>query len=248
MVRPSSPPSFRLKAVLVLVAVVAFVVSPIWSPSFKGYDPTQFPNPVDAPAIQPAGWAFSIWSLIYLWLVAHALWGLLRHNDDAGWDRTRLPLLLSTGLGASWLVVATSMPWLATLQIWLMWALALWAMMRARDAGQPALCAGPIGLYTGWLTAASAVGTGVVLIGYNIGSEITVTLLMLCVVAAISLAIVLLARPPRTFAIAVIWALIGVIAANWGDGVVMLPASIFALALAAVAWRDLLPKAQAVGR
>ncbi|WP_406736828.1 hypothetical protein [Thioclava sp. GXIMD4215] len=223
--------TFRMKAILLFVATLAFVLSPLWSPSFKGYDPSMFPNPVDKPAVQPAGWAFSIWSLIYLWLVIHAAWGLFKRAEVSGWDQPRWPLFLSLALGASWLVVATSQPWLATLQIWIMWAAAVWAMARAPRTLESALLSWPISLYAGWLTAASAVGTGVVLIGYNIGSETVVTLLMLSLVAAISLTLILWLRPPRGYALGVIWALIGVIAANWGHDVIMLPACIYALAL-----------------
>ena len=40
-----------------------------------GYDPGQFPVVIARPSIQPAGYAFAIWGLIYAWLMAHAGFG-----------------------------------------------------------------------------------------------------------------------------------------------------------------------------
>ena len=50
----------RLKAVLVLVAAMAFVLSPFLAQPFTGFDPAQLPIPVDDPPIQPEGYAFAI--------------------------------------------------------------------------------------------------------------------------------------------------------------------------------------------
>ena len=67
----------RLAAVLVLTAGMAFAISPFLTDGFNGFTADQFPIPqVDAP-IQPAGWAFSIWGLIYVWLLIHAVFGMV---------------------------------------------------------------------------------------------------------------------------------------------------------------------------
>jgi hypothetical protein len=66
--------------------------------------------PVDDPPIQPAGWAFAIWGVIYLWLVASAGYGLFKRDVDPGWDATRWPLFVSLGIGASWIAVAMIAP------------------------------------------------------------------------------------------------------------------------------------------
>ena len=59
-------------AILVLTAAIAFAVSPLMVPGFNGFEPGQFPVPQEDPPAQPAGWAFSIWLLIYVWLIAGA--------------------------------------------------------------------------------------------------------------------------------------------------------------------------------
>ena len=65
------------KAAILFAAVLAFAISPLIVDPFTGYDPSAFPVLIERHPIQPAGWAFSIWGLIYVWLVAHGLFGIL---------------------------------------------------------------------------------------------------------------------------------------------------------------------------
>jgi hypothetical protein len=47
-----------LKAVLTLLAAIAFLLSPLLSSGFNGFSPGQFPIPQIDPPVQPAGYAF----------------------------------------------------------------------------------------------------------------------------------------------------------------------------------------------
>ena len=55
----------RLKSILVALAALAFAASPLLVPGFGGFDPNRFPVPQENPPVQPAGYAFAIWGLIY---------------------------------------------------------------------------------------------------------------------------------------------------------------------------------------
>lgn len=207
----------NIKPWLVLVAAIAFFVAPFVSPPFMGYDPGMFPVVIDRPYIQPAGYAFSIWGLIYGWLAVHAVFGVTRRVDDPVWDATRWPLAGSALLGAVWLAIAGAAPVTATVVIWVMLGLGLLALLRADPARDRWLLVVPIAIYTGWLSAAAAVSLGVVLAGYgwltNTGSAIA----MLALVLAIAVAVQLRKRGVSEYGATVIWALVGVIVANWGD-------------------------------
>ena len=72
---------------VISIIILAMVAAPALTPSFTGYDPATFPVRIDRPAIQPAGYAFSIWGLIYLWLLVHAGYGLFKRRDDAAFLR-----------------------------------------------------------------------------------------------------------------------------------------------------------------
>lgn len=221
----------KLKAVLVLVATIAFVLSPFLSQPFTGFDPAQMPIPVVRAPIQPAGYAFSIWGVIYIWLLAAAGFGLARRDTAPDWDRARWPLFASLAIGAGWIAVALTAPVMATLLIWAMLAGALWALFRApaRDLGWFAL---PVGLYAGWLTAASCVALGTVAIGYGLGGEMAISWIMLLI--ALLMAVALTRRLAlASYPIAVAWALVGVVVAN-GLTLFGITAALGALALLAL--------------
>lgn len=205
-----------MKAILVAVAALAFAVSPFFVP-FDGFDPTQYPIPQDNPPVQPAGYAFSIWGLIYLWLLLHGGFGLLKRDTDGIWDSTRWPLFISLAVGASWLAVAEVSPVMATILIWVMLISALVALFRSAGPDRWLLQA-PIAIYAGWLTAASFVSIGLLGAGYGIAfgqiGWAWVALLGALVFAA--LVQTRLGRAPE-YGLTLTWALIAVAIANWPD-------------------------------
>jgi hypothetical protein len=204
-------------AIIVALAALAFVLSPFVTSGFRGFEPSQFPVTQVDPPVQPAGYAFAIWGVIYLWLLLGAGYGLWRAADDPDWQAMRPPLALSLGVGAFWLAAANASPLLATGMIVVMTASAIVAMLRAGQ-NNPWMQAGPVALYAGWLTAATGVAIGVVLGGYGILSAQAAALLCLTAVLLIALS-VQSARPREWgYALAVIWALAGVIAANLHTG------------------------------
>lgn len=204
-------------ALLHLAAALGFVVSPLLSDGFNGFSPDQFPVPQDNPPVQPAGYAFALWGLIYLWLLAGAGYGLLRRADDAGWARARGPLVASLLIGAAWIPVANlSVPW-ATVMIWLMLGTALAALLRA-PRSDAAWLGAPVGLYAGWLTAASSVALGLVLAGYGWLPEVAAAVTALALALVIAVAVLTLRPGALAYAAGVIWALIGVVVQNMDDG------------------------------
>lgn len=199
-----------------VLAALAFVAAPALTPPFTGYDPGLFPVRVERPSIQPAGYAFAIWGLIYGWLLVHAGFGLLRRRDDPAFVRVALPLLLASVLGAVWLAIATTAPLLAEAAILLMAAFALIAYLRADPVQDRWLLAAPTAIFAGWLTAASAVSTGVLLAGYGVLTDTASALLMLAVVLGVALTVQTRRPTMPVYGATVVWAIVGVIAVNWG--------------------------------
>jgi len=228
----------RLKPVLVLLMALAFGLSPLLTPDFRGYDATQFPVRLDAPAILPAGYAFGIWGLIYLWLVLHAGFGLWKRADDPAWDGVRAPLILSLAVGAVWLYVAVRDPVWASVLIVLMLAGALVALLRAPAVPDRWLLLAPLAIYAGWLSAATGVSLGVLLAGFGWLPDTGAAVVMLGVVLALAVTVQLrLGRAPE-YALTVVWALVAVCARNGtGNLVVTGLAAAGCAVMLAVAWR-----------
>ncbi|TDT74881.1 hypothetical protein BDE40_1600 [Litoreibacter halocynthiae] len=217
-----------MKAWAVLIAAIAFVVSPLVTEGFAGFRPDQFPIPQDDAPVQPSGYAFSIWSVIYLWLLVSAGIGIWKHRDNPAWEAARLPLIASLAIGAFWIKVATlSVIW-ATVLIWAMLLTAIWALVAGRAIKPAWEFALPVGLYAGWLTAASCVSIGLLGAGYGIGGNAVMwALLMVGVAMLIGVLVQKQAFGIWTYALALAWALVGIMVRNGAEA---LSVTLFALA------------------
>lgn len=225
---------------LLALAAILFAAAPLLTPGFGGFDPDLFPVPqVDPPAV-PAGYAFGIWGLIYAWLVVATTFQALRRREAPDWAAMRPPLLVSLGIGVAWLSVALISPVWATILIWAMWLGAVLALRHspARDgwAGHA-----PVGLYAGWLTAASCVSLALLAAGYGWMSQFTAAVLALLLALGLSIGVMRLRPDAPFYPAGVIWALIAVVVGNLSGG----PAAVVALAgggavaLAALMMRNL---------
>ena len=231
-----------MKAILVLIAALAFAVAPFLSPDFGGIDPDRYPIPQLNPPVQPIGWAFSIWAPIYLWLVAHAVFGAVKCRKDAQWDKGRMALALSLAVGTIWLPVALVSPIWATILIWVMLITALVASYQIADAAPAWIAKWPVALYAGWLSAASFVSIGLLLAGFGFVGEFAAAVIALGLATAFAgfNAHRLKSWP---YAIAVSWGFVGIAVANIGSAMTLtiaaLVAAIIVLGISALPERSL---------
>lgn len=226
---------YRKNALLILLAALAFALSPLLSSGFNGFAPDQFPVPQIDPPVQPAGYAFAIWGLIYLWLIAGAAFGVWDRATDPDWEPMRPALGLSLLIGAAWIPVAQLSPLWATVLIWAMLGTALLALWRAGTADHGWLRA-PIGLYAGWLTAASCVALGLMLAGHGILSAQMAAYAGITLALLVALTMQALRPDTPSYPAAVIWALVGVIISNL-EGPNWAVLVLVAAGIALIGWR-----------
>lgn len=227
---------------ILAAATLAFLLSPTLTEPFMGYAPGSFPVEQVDPPVQPAGYAFAIWGVIYIWLGVMAAFAVLRRKADGDWQRVAIPLTLSLGPGAAWLWIAGFAPITATVLIFWMMGFAIWALLRAPKADRWWLQA-PVALYAGWLTAAAHVSLGVVLGGYGwLGATGAA---VLCILLALGVALAVLWRKPSApeYGVAVGWALIGIAVDNAGENTAVLSLALIGLVLVAAmaalgVWKD----------
>lgn len=225
-------------AAAALATALAFVASSFIVPDFGGFDADQFPVPQNDPPVQPAGYAFAIWGVIYLWLLAGTGFGLLRRATAGDWVDMRPPLVLSLAIGATWLPVASQSTLAALILIWAMLIPALLALFRA-----PLLdrwwARAPLGLYAGWLSAASFVALGLNAAGWGLIGEVQAAIL--CIIAATILAacVQIALQGVPEYGIAVAWAFVAIALANLSGGafIVLVLAVVAAVIMAILAIR-----------
>ena len=200
----------RTVAIATFLLTLTFALSPLLVPDFGGFDPDQFPVPQRNPPVQPAGYAFSIWGLIYLWLIAGMGFGAWKRREALDWHAMRLPLAVSLATGSIWLPVAMASPLWASGLIWVMLAGALLALFRAprRD---PWWAAVPVGIYAGWLSAASCVSLGLISAGYGLLDAQTAAFAFIFFALVLASGVQNQLRRVPAYGLAVIWALIAIV-------------------------------------
>lgn len=203
----------RGTAILSVLLCVTFAGSTFWVPDFGGFDADQFPIPQDNPPVQPAGYAFAIWGLIYAWLLVGMVFGLWKRAEDVAWHSMRAPLCLSLAVGSIWLPVAVQSAVWAAILIWVMLIPALVALFRApqRDAGW---ALAPVALYAGWLSAASCVALGLIAAGYGYLEARTAALVFIFAALVIASAVQSQLQRAPTYGLAVVWALTAIVVQN----------------------------------
>ena len=224
-------------ALLAVILCLTFAGSTLWVPDFGGFEPDQFPVPQEDAPVQPAGYAFAIWGVIYLWLLVGMGFGLWKRASDPTWHAMRVPLCLSLAVGSIWLPVAVRSPVWAAILIWVMLIPALIALFRA-PAEDRGFALWPVGLYAGWLSAASSVALGLVAAGYGYLDAQTAALVFVFLALVIASAVQNQLRRAPGYGIAVIWALIAIVVQNAAsDHTVAALAGGGALALLLPVWR-----------
>lgn len=197
----------------------------------------------------PAGYVFAIWSVIYVGLIAFAVWQAMpAQRSDPAVRRLDGPVLLGCAANAVWLVAWHNLWIPASLAIMLVLLgslvvtyLRLGTGVRpARSAGERWCARLPFSVYLGWISVATIANTSIVL--YHLGwrgaplSEPVWAAILLVVAAGLALT---MARrhADAAYPLVIAWAAYG-IAVKQADAAVVVYAAwaVTAVALAAAVW------------
>ena len=214
-----------IRTIAIVLAVVFAIGLPIWRELVDfGLTQSEFARQGDG-TLRAAGYAFSIWSVIYLGLAIYAVWQALPSTPESpllravGW-----PSAIGIGACGDWIFVsAMDWRWLSVVVILIAAGSTLFALWRAVPEGDSVsardrrIVLWPLGLLGGWLTAASALNIVTVMTTEGLaGQPSAVAIAALSAVAVVALG--MLARTRSIpYGLAVLWALAGVWVAERGD-------------------------------
>jgi hypothetical protein len=191
----------------------------------------------------PAGYAFSIWGLIYILLIMFVVWqwvAWFKHNDDRDLKQTGIWFALSSFANGTWIVawlygnVGISVVLMLVLLVSLI-VLTVRLRLEIWDAPKRTIFFvwWPICVYLGWIIVASVANIAAFLVSINwqgayMGAEAwTVTMI---IAAAIIYLLLIYFRNLREAALVGIWALVAIAVKQWQ----MQPAIVAAAIAAAV--------------
>lgn len=150
---------------VVIVAVLALVGAAYGSGAFGGTPTSEAADgalSASATPVAPASAAFSIWSVIYLGLIAYAIWQALPSQRESARQRSMGWLAAgSMALNAAWLlVVQAGSVWLSVVVMAALLVVLVLILERMRATAPAArvetvLVDGTFGLYLGWVTVAA---------------------------------------------------------------------------------------------
>lgn len=222
----------RTPSIIVLVtAIIALFGAMYGSGVFGGMSMTETAGGVlapDATLVAPDTPAFSIWTVIYLGLVALAVWNLTAKVRDSAFFRKIWPwVTASLILNVGWIfAVRFELLWLSVIVIFVLLAvLCVIGVALVPDSSLPRaaqlMWRAVFGLYIGWVAVAAIPNVASALVFYGVddippgGTFWAITLIIIAVVIAVALTFKLPGLVTAPLAIA--WGLMWVSAARLGD-------------------------------
>ncbi|MGC5627988.1 TspO/MBR family protein [Georgenia sp. Z1344] len=246
---PAPTRADRLRQVVVSVSAPLAILGAMVGSGALGGDPMAEAAggafAADATHVAPASPAFSIWSVIYLGLVAYAVWQWFPGQASA--ERHRRVGYLVAGsmlLNAAWLLVVQA-GWLAVsvvVMALLLGTLLIVAAILGRRAPTGAVDAivtdGTMGLYLGWIVVATVANVAAVLAEAGLRESVRTpdvwSVGVLALVGLVGCALALWDRGRLAPGVAICWGLAWVGVARLTGDLESVPAATAALAAAAV--------------
>ena len=193
-----------------------------------------------ATPIAPDVPAFSIWSVIYLGLIAYAVWQLLPQQSDAVRHR-RIGYWIAASLllNAAWILSVQfdqlwlSLPVIVALLAVLARAFVLCLRYPPSGTVDAIVTDGTVGLYLGWVSIATAANATALLVasgftGFGLSADVW-AVLVLAVAGAVGVLVAVKGRGRIAPALSLSWGLVWVAVGRLGGELVSVPAGVAAL-------------------
>ncbi len=220
--------SFARKVLLPLAAVFQIAGSSL--PMIFGWGETvsERSNALST-AIVPAGWAFSIWGVIFLWSLIFAGFAATRSTDKAGLaEKVAWPAIGAYTANGVWGLYTPMFGldiWSEVIIVTGLFCAVTAALIAGRASTKTKaeifLISMPVALLAGWLSAAAFVGGSSVFLGLGVAMTLPV-LLGILAAATIFASAVYFAGPSRIYLLPVIWGLSAIITKNLDGGEMMI--------------------------
>jgi hypothetical protein len=226
----------RIRSILVLAATIGVIVFNWLAATGRlGSDTAAISNQYPT-LITPAGWAFSIWSLIYLGLIAFSIYQMLAANLGR-FRAVRSLYISSCALNCAWLYfwhreqIIICLVVIAALCATL--AVICYHLRDPESLSDTWAAKAPFGLYFGWVTAATLVNFTIMLKFLKVDLPHSAETLLAAALVLLAAALAILVRWKLTnyfYPIAVAWALTAIAVKQSGQTLIVVAAAIGVIA------------------
>jgi benzodiazapine receptor len=227
----------RIRSVLIIVATIATIVfNSLAGAGYIGGATTGEVSNRYPTILTPAGYAFSIWSLIYAGLIAFSVYQAFTRNL-VRFRPVRSLYVITCVLNCAWLYffhreqMGVCLALITALQITL-----IVILIQFRRSAEPAgsiVTSGAFGLYAGWVTAAALVNFSIFLVyaGASVSAAGWTAIGIASLIAAAGIAAaVRFSLPNYFFPLAVAWAATAIAVKQSGSTAIVITASICVIA------------------
>lgn len=225
-----------IRQITIVIATIITILVNLFSSFITGKSVAEISNRFPVP-VTPAGWAFSVWGIIYIGLIAYAIYQALpAQRTNPRLRRIGYWYLLSCVANIAWLFLWSNELITLSLVAMVVLLLSLITLYLKADMNRSNIdrverwCVNiPFGIYMGWITVATIVNVTVVLYnqgwnGLGIAPEIwTAILLVVGTVIALSVGIT---RVDIAYIATVVWAYSAILVKNIPTPTIAITASV----------------------
>lgn len=207
----------KFKQIFVLIAVLAVIF--INYLASKGYIGGVTPDVISnkyPTVITPAGYAFSIWGLIYIGLIAFSIFQAMPMQRD-NFKKIRTPFLISCLANCVWIFLWHHEQIVASVCAMLVLLASLIAVNINLSAKDSFLARIPFGIYFGWICVATIANISICLSYLGMQTTLPTSILLTCILIIIAAILGILLRfklPNAAFALAIAWAILAIALKN----------------------------------
>jgi len=204
--------------VAIISMIIMLILYAVTAMGYMGDNPVGQGSNYEEPLIVPAGYAFSIWSIIYTGLIVFPFYQWYKRHDDPSWTKIKILYSINVILNGLWLVVSSYDFQIISVFVIILMLVTLYLINKELVSLESE--SAPINywlerlvfsLYYGWITLATVLNVSSALSFYNWDgfgiSEVTWTSIMIPVAALVT-SVVFFKYRDKAFAAVVIWAFV----------------------------------------